>query len=127
MTSALSDLDRIRAAFDAMTGPGLVALANVGYTQSDAQCSAVETLGGRGDDPQASSAIYWHAQSHDAFDERRVIDLEVIRRIMDRFATRCCAQQSWIGWGGRGEWSDRSSGRSAGRACPVAARPLRLL
>jgi len=69
MTSALSDLDRIRAAFDAMTGPGLVALANVGYTQSDAQCSAVETLGGRGDDPQASSAIYWHAQSHDAFDE----------------------------------------------------------
>ncbi len=64
-----SDLKIIVQAFKKMNNKQLVALSNEGFTQSDGHQIAYETLHDKKLSPETTSTVFWHNQSHDAFDE----------------------------------------------------------
>ena len=61
--SADCDLLVMLRAFAELEQAGIVALANAGYTQSDGWTDVAERAGGA-----ETTAVFWHAQKHDAFD-----------------------------------------------------------
>lgn len=58
------DLRRLLAVFATLDKKGVIALAHAGSTQSDGWSTVAETER----DPE-QTAVFWHDQSHDAFDE----------------------------------------------------------
>lgn len=63
-----SDLSMIRRAFKKMNKGQVVALCNTGPTASGGMEDVSETAYERGGDIEDYSMIFWHNQSHDAFD-----------------------------------------------------------
>ena len=65
----VSDLTQITLAFNTINQGEIIALCNEGSTQSAGHEIAYEIASDKGGDPDAYSVIFWHNQSHDAFDE----------------------------------------------------------
>jgi hypothetical protein len=68
MKKASTDLSVIRAAFKKMNKGNVVALCNSGITASAGWEDVSAVVDERGGDEKKYSMIFWHNQSHDAFD-----------------------------------------------------------